>query len=138
MSAAQQPATFQVAGSSPSTDDDRAGVHRHIRASKACFAARLGFQVKEIHVEARPGNVMVGEGEGGGLDGRHQPPGRRVDIYYNFDYFSINAASSVINAADCHGWGLEFNPLQRQLFAGLEYVQRHMNLYIWCMYLVYT
>ncbi len=104
MSAAQQLATFQVAGSSPSTDDDRAGVHRHIRASKACFAARLGFQVKEIHVEALPGNVMVtvGKGEGGGLDGRHQPPGRRVDIYYNFDYFSINAASSVVNAADCH------------------------------------
>ena len=45
---------------------------------------------------------MVGEGEGGGLDGRHQPPGRRVYIYYNFDYFSINAASSVVNAADCH------------------------------------
>jgi hypothetical protein len=41
-------------------------VHLHIRASKACFAVRLGFQVKEIHVEARPGNVMMGEGGGRG------------------------------------------------------------------------
>ncbi len=38
----------------------RAGVRRHIRASKACFAAGLGF--KEIHVEARPGDVMAGAG----------------------------------------------------------------------------
>ncbi len=32
----------------------------HISASKACFAADLGY--KEIHVEARPGDVMAGAG----------------------------------------------------------------------------
>ncbi len=31
-----------------------------ISASKACFAADLGF--KEIHVEALPGDVMAGAG----------------------------------------------------------------------------
>ena len=38
---------------------NQAGVRRHIRASKACFAADLGF--KEIYVDARAGNVMAGE-----------------------------------------------------------------------------
>ena len=38
----------------------RAGVRRHIRASKPCFAAGLGF--KEIHVEALPGDVSAGAG----------------------------------------------------------------------------
>lgn len=56
----------------------RAGVRRHISASKACFAADLGF--KEIHVEARPGDVMAGAGGAAGpapdvLLVRHQPPG---------------------------------------------------------------
>ena len=98
----------------------------------------LGFQ--EFHVEApsRPSNVMVGEVGWGGLDGRHQPPGRRVIIYYNFELFYIDAASSVVNAAASYGRGLGFDSPRRSLFAGLEYVQRHMNLYIWCMYLVYT
>ena len=36
----------------------RAAVRRHISASKSCgFAANLGY--KEIHVEARPGDVMA-------------------------------------------------------------------------------
>jgi hypothetical protein len=39
---------------------NRAGKRRHIRASKACFAADLGF--KEIHVDARAGDVMAGAG----------------------------------------------------------------------------
>ena len=53
----------------------RAGVRRHISASKACFAADLGF--KEILVEARPGDVMAGAGGAAGPapDVRHQPPG---------------------------------------------------------------
>jgi hypothetical protein len=38
----------------------RAAVRRHISASKACFAADLDY--KEIHVEARPGDVgLVGQ-----------------------------------------------------------------------------
>ena len=56
----------------------RSGVRRHISGSKACFAADLGF--KEIHVEARPGDVMAGAGGGAGPapDVRHQPPGKTV------------------------------------------------------------
>jgi hypothetical protein len=38
----------------------RAGVACHISASKASFAADLGF--KEIHVEAQPSDIMVGAG----------------------------------------------------------------------------
>ncbi len=61
MSTAQQPATFQVAGSSSQAIWPE--YRRHISASKAaqaCFAANLGF--KEIHVESRPGDVMAGAG----------------------------------------------------------------------------
>ncbi len=62
----------------------RAGVLRHIRASKPCFAAGLCF--KEIHVEALPGYVMAGAGGAGGpaQDVRNQPPGRTVWIYHNY------------------------------------------------------
>ena len=73
---------------------------------------------------------MVGEVGWGGLDGRHQPPGKRVNIYYNFTLFYIDAASSVVKAAASYGRGLGFDSPYRSLFAGLEYVQRHMNLYI--------
>ena len=53
----------------------RSEVLRHIRGSKPCFAADLGF--KEIHVEARAGDVMAGAGGAAGPapDVRHQPPG---------------------------------------------------------------
>ena len=54
---------------------NRAAVRRHIAASKSCRAADMG--IREIQVEARPGDVMAG---GGGTAGpaqeiRHQPPG---------------------------------------------------------------
>ena len=77
----------------------RAGVRRHIRASKPCFAAGLGF--KEIHVEARPGDVMAGAGGSAGPapDVRHQPPGSTVFIDYTYDFTSINTASIVVKAA---------------------------------------
>ena len=54
---------------------NRAGVRRHIAASKACFAADRGF--KEIHVEALAGDVMAGAGGAAGPapDVRHQPAG---------------------------------------------------------------
>ena len=39
---------------------NQAGFRRHICASKACFAADLGF--KEIYVDARAGDVMEGAG----------------------------------------------------------------------------
>ena len=54
----------------------RSAVLRHIRGSKPCFAADLGF--KEIHVEARAGDVMAGAGGAAGPapDVRHQPPGK--------------------------------------------------------------
>ena len=54
----------------------RSAVLRHIRGSKPCFAADLGY--KEIHVEARAGDVMAGAGGAAGPapDVRHQPPGK--------------------------------------------------------------
>ncbi len=62
-----------------------AGVRRHIRASKACFAAGLGFT--EIHVYARASDVMAGVGGAAGpaSDVRHQPPGKTVIIYCHYD-----------------------------------------------------
>ena len=55
---------------------NRAGVRRHISATKACFAAELGF--REIRVDARSGDVMAGLGGAAGPapDVRHQPPGK--------------------------------------------------------------
>jgi hypothetical protein len=54
---------------------NRASVRRHIAASKHCRAADLGY--REIHVEARAGDVMAGAGGAAGPapDVRHQPPG---------------------------------------------------------------
>jgi hypothetical protein len=42
-----------------------AGVCSHIRASKACFTADLGF--KEIHVDAQASDVMAGAGGAAGV-----------------------------------------------------------------------
>jgi hypothetical protein len=52
---------------------NRASVRRHIAASKHCRAADLGY--REIHVEARAGDVMAGAGGAAGPapDIRHQP-----------------------------------------------------------------
>ena len=54
---------------------NRASVRRHIAASRACHAAKLG--VREIQVEARAGDVMAGAGGAAGPapDVRHQPAG---------------------------------------------------------------
>ena len=54
---------------------NRASVRHHIAASKHCRAADLGY--REIHVEARAGDVMAGGGGAAGPppDVRHQPPG---------------------------------------------------------------
>jgi hypothetical protein len=116
----------------------RSAVLRHIRGSKPCFAADLGF--KEIHVEARPGDVMAGAGGAAGPapDVRHQPPGEEIDIYNDSGSYCISASRTVVKAGGLclRGPGFEF-PL-RQLFAGLEYVHRSINLYITCMYFVYT
>ena len=60
---------------------------RHIRGSKPCFAADLGF--KEINIEARAGDVMAGAGGAAGPapDIRHQPPGKIIDRVFNFVLF---------------------------------------------------
>ncbi len=52
----------------------RAAVRRHISATKSCREASLGF--REVHVEARAGDVMAGAGGAAGPapDVRHQPP----------------------------------------------------------------
>ena len=52
---------------------NRASVLRHIAASKNCRAADLGY--REIHVEARAGDVMAGGGPPPDVRLGHQPPG---------------------------------------------------------------
>jgi hypothetical protein len=85
----------------------RAGVCCHISASKACFASCLCFKetVTRIHwhVKAQSGDVMARAREAAGPVPYvcHQPPGRRVNIYYNYVTFDIDAASKVVMAA---GW----------------------------------
>ncbi len=55
----------------------RAAVRHHISATKSCREAGLGF--REVHVEARAGDVMAGAGGAAGPapDVRHQPPGEK-------------------------------------------------------------
>jgi hypothetical protein len=122
MSTAQQPATFQVAGS----------------FSKPCFAAGLGF--REIHVESRPGDVMVGAGGAAGhaQDVRHQPPGSTKYIYHNYELHSTNAASSMVKAAGYSLLGPGFNSPLQQIFVCQEHVRNNTCLYISCMYLAYA
>ena len=80
-------------------------------ASKACFAADLGF--KEIYVDARAGAVMAGAGGAAGPapDVRHQPPGKTVIIYCDFYSHDINAGSAVCKADSqhAHDRGFESN-----------------------------
>jgi hypothetical protein len=77
-------------------------VRRQISASKACFAADLGY--KEIHVEARPGDVMAGAGGAAGPQAaqevRHQPPGTAtyIYIYYYYVLCQNNAAGIAVKA----------------------------------------
>ena len=81
---------------------NRASVRRHIAASQACHAANLG--VREIHVEARAGDVMAGAGGAAGPapDVRHQPAGTCHLKFQTWKYIitqqqvSINARSSVV------------------------------------------
>ena len=91
----------------------RAAVRRHISASKACFAADLGY--KEIHVDALPGDVMAGAGgtAGPAPEVRHQPPGTTIYIYYNYVLYQNNAAGIVVKAAGCyaHDCGFEAGAL---------------------------
>ena len=79
----------------------RAGVCRHICASKPCFRVAPGLCFKEIHVEALPGDVMAGAvgAAGPAPDVRHQPPGRTVYMYFICEQCYINAASKVVTAA---------------------------------------
>ena len=55
----------------------RAAVRRHISATKSWREAGLGF--REVHVEARAGDVMAGAGGAAGpaLDIGYQPPGEK-------------------------------------------------------------
>jgi hypothetical protein len=57
----------------------RAAVRRHIRATKSCRDSEAGLGFREVHVEARAGDVMAGAGGAAGpaQDVRHQPPGEK-------------------------------------------------------------
>jgi len=64
----------------------RTAVLRHIAASPACRAAKVG--IRTIQVDARAGNVMAEAGGAAGLapDVRHQPPGDVLPAMQNQTY----------------------------------------------------
>ncbi len=74
---------------------------RLISASKAagtlCFTANLDF--KEIHVEARPGDVMAWRGRGAAGPAQDVPTGSALDIYYNYGHHNTDAARTVVMIA---------------------------------------
>ena len=57
--------------------------------------------LREIHVEARPGDVMAGVvgAAGPAPDVCDQPPGTPLDGYNNYGQQDINDASKVVRAA---------------------------------------
>ena len=59
----------------------------------------LGF--KEIHVEARPGDVMAGAGGAAGPapDVCHQTPVTTINIYCNYGINHYDAAGIVVKAS---------------------------------------
>jgi hypothetical protein len=86
-------------------------------------------------------------------DVHHQPPGTTIMIYCNYGLDHMDAASKVVKAAQWYKldpasrvvkaalWYMldpEFEPHPRQLFVFVCYAHRHMNLFILCMYLIYT
>jgi hypothetical protein len=78
----------------------------------------------------RLGPARSWRGRGGGAgqapDVRHQPPGEKVNEYYNI---VLTLLAQWLRLPDAIHEVLGFSSL-RQLFAFLEHVQRHINLYI--------
>jgi hypothetical protein len=119
VSTAQQPATYQFAGSF--SLDIWQEYSSHISYSKAaqdsgCFAADLGST--EIHVEAQPyRNVMAGAGvrAGPAPDVRYQPPATTVDIYYNYRIDDHDAAGTMVKTALLSAQGCKFKLGHKQL-----------------------
>ena len=74
-----------------------------------CFAANLGF--KEIHVEARPGDVMAWpQGAGAAGPAQDVPTGSALDIYYNYGHHNTDSARTVVMIAWQSAYGREFEP----------------------------
>jgi hypothetical protein len=67
----------------------RSAVRRHISATKSCREAGLGF--REVHVQARAGDVMAGAGGAAGPapDVRHQPPGEKECFQQNKATYTV-------------------------------------------------
>ncbi len=85
--------------------------------AKACFAADIGFN--EIHVEARPGDVMAGAGGGGGSCAGHTSPTSWYtieNIYYNYCIDNNDAASTVVKACWQSAQDSDFEPRPKHLF----------------------
>jgi hypothetical protein len=87
-----------------------AGVCRNISASTACFAADLSF--KEIHVEARSGDVMAGAGAAAGPApyAHHQTLGTQFEKYNNYGIDNNDGAITLVKAAQQSVQGSEFKP----------------------------
>jgi len=112
----------------------RAAVRRHISASKACFAADLGY--KEIQIEARPGDVMAGAGGAAGPapEVRHQPPGTTIYICYNYVLSQNNAAGIAVKASRHYARGLGFETSQLHIFAFCIFLCTYKHELVHSMY----
>ena len=91
---------------------------------KACFAADLCF--KEIHVDARAGDVMAARGAGGaaGPAPSHQPSesGKAIYIYCDYSITFKHAGSVVVKAAGCYAHYRGFVPSSVQFFFVLYFL----------------
>ena len=80
----------------------RAGVCCHITvAPPPASESPQTLTLREIHVEARPGDVMAGAvgAAGPAPDVCDQPPVTPLDKYHNYGQQDIDAASTVVRAA---------------------------------------
>jgi hypothetical protein len=96
--------------------------------------------INDIHVEVRTGNVMAGAGWAAGPAQIvcHQPPGTTIIIYCNYCGDYKHTAGSEIKTCWRYAADSWFEPRPKQLFTFVFCVHGFMNLYIQCMYLVWT
>ncbi len=73
-----------------------------------------------------------------GPEVRHQPPGTTIYISYNYVLYQNIAAGIAVKASRHYARGLRFETSRTFLLFAFSFVHTNMNLYIQCMYLVYT
>jgi hypothetical protein len=110
-------------------------VRRHISASKACFAADLGY--KEIHVEAARRRHGGGGWGGWSSAGGSSPTSRYSNIYifYYYVLYQNNAAGIAVKESQHYALGVGFETRYLQIFAFCIFLCTYKHELVHSMYI---